>query len=96
MVCMGFGSCTVSIFSCPAPALGLGGPKFLSVQCSNPNPNNNICDRGSRGLAGCASVLSICVHKANRTCSQKHSNNVLVSSEFFFVRCRFIVEMRKV
>jgi hypothetical protein len=25
---MGFGSCTVSIFSCPAPALGLGGPYF--------------------------------------------------------------------
>ena len=24
-VCMGFGSCTVPIFSCPAPALGLGG-----------------------------------------------------------------------
>ncbi|KAH9832576.1 uncharacterized protein C8Q71DRAFT_777161, partial [Rhodofomes roseus] len=25
-VCMGFGSCTVSIFPCPASALGLGGP----------------------------------------------------------------------
>ncbi|KAH9973968.1 hypothetical protein BGW80DRAFT_1304512, partial [Lactifluus volemus] len=30
VVCMGFGSCTVSIFSCPTPALGLGGPPFLS------------------------------------------------------------------
>ena len=38
MVCMGFGSCTVSIFSCPTPALGLGGPPFLLVQCTNPNP----------------------------------------------------------
>ncbi|KAI0333848.1 hypothetical protein GY45DRAFT_187449 [Cubamyces sp. BRFM 1775] len=37
-VCMGFGSCTVPIFSCPASALGLGGPFFLSVRCSNPNP----------------------------------------------------------
>ncbi|KZT74677.1 hypothetical protein DAEQUDRAFT_719858 [Daedalea quercina L-15889] len=35
---MGFGSCTVSIFSCPASALGLGGPLFLSLRCSNPNP----------------------------------------------------------
>ena len=25
---MGFGSCTVLIFSCPASALGLGGPPF--------------------------------------------------------------------
>lgn len=25
---MGFGSCTISIFSCPAPAFGLGGPFF--------------------------------------------------------------------
>ena len=29
MVCMSFGSCTVSIFSCPTPALGLGGPFFF-------------------------------------------------------------------
>ena len=28
-VCMGFGSCTVSIFPCPASALGLGRPFFL-------------------------------------------------------------------
>jgi hypothetical protein len=27
-VCMGFGSCTVSIFPCPASAFGLGGPFF--------------------------------------------------------------------
>jgi hypothetical protein len=27
-VCMGFGSCTVSIFPCPVPAFGLGGPFF--------------------------------------------------------------------
>ncbi|KZT71730.1 hypothetical protein DAEQUDRAFT_95193, partial [Daedalea quercina L-15889] len=37
-VCMGFGSCTVSIFSCPASALGLGGPFFLSLGPPNPNP----------------------------------------------------------
>ena len=37
-VCMGFGSCTVSIFSCPAPAFGLGGPFFRSAHCANPNP----------------------------------------------------------
>ncbi|EPT04272.1 hypothetical protein FOMPIDRAFT_43979, partial [Fomitopsis schrenkii] len=37
-VCMGFGSCTVSIFSCPASALGLGGPFLLTVRCPNPNP----------------------------------------------------------
>ncbi|KZT67354.1 hypothetical protein DAEQUDRAFT_658956, partial [Daedalea quercina L-15889] len=37
-VCMGFGSCTVSIFSCPASALGLGGPLFLSLASPNPNP----------------------------------------------------------
>ncbi|EPT02501.1 hypothetical protein FOMPIDRAFT_38344, partial [Fomitopsis schrenkii] len=36
-VCMGFGSCTVSIFSCPASALGLGRPFFLLVRPSNPN-----------------------------------------------------------
>ncbi|KAH9892727.1 hypothetical protein C8Q73DRAFT_699239 [Cubamyces lactineus] len=30
-VCMGFGSCTVQIFSCPASALGLGGPFFFLV-----------------------------------------------------------------
>ncbi|KAI0821228.1 hypothetical protein BC629DRAFT_1459313 [Irpex lacteus] len=29
VVCMGFGSCTVSIFSCPASALGLGRPFFF-------------------------------------------------------------------
>ncbi|KAM5536600.1 hypothetical protein V8D89_009695 [Ganoderma adspersum] len=28
-VCMGFGSCTVSIFPCPASALGLGRPFFI-------------------------------------------------------------------
>ncbi|KAM5537886.1 hypothetical protein V8D89_008362 [Ganoderma adspersum] len=28
-VCTGFGSCTVSIFSCPASALGLGRPFFF-------------------------------------------------------------------
>ncbi|EKM55192.1 uncharacterized protein PHACADRAFT_71118, partial [Phanerochaete carnosa HHB-10118-sp] len=27
-VCTGFGSCTVSIFPCPASALGLGRPFF--------------------------------------------------------------------
>ncbi|KAI0682573.1 hypothetical protein BC835DRAFT_1399179 [Cytidiella melzeri] len=37
-VCMGFGSCTVSIFSCPASALGLGGPSFLFQRGPNPNP----------------------------------------------------------
>ncbi|KAI0773269.1 hypothetical protein BD413DRAFT_540600 [Trametes elegans] len=35
---MGFGSCTVPIFSCPASALGLGGPFFLSERRPNPNP----------------------------------------------------------
>ena len=42
MVCMGFGSCTVLIFSCPASALGLGGPHFcqkvvltLTLQLAN-------------------------------------------------------------
>ncbi|KZV72435.1 hypothetical protein PENSPDRAFT_566104, partial [Peniophora sp. CONT] len=38
-VCMGFGSCTVSIFPCPAPAFGLGGPLFRSAHRANPNPN---------------------------------------------------------
>ncbi|KAH8075860.1 hypothetical protein BXZ70DRAFT_963597, partial [Cristinia sonorae] len=37
-VCTGSGSCTVSIFSCPASALGLGRPFFFSVlRCANPN-----------------------------------------------------------
>ncbi|CAK5273619.1 unnamed protein product, partial [Mycena citricolor] len=31
-VCMGFGSCTVSIFSCSATATRLGGPLFLLRQ----------------------------------------------------------------
>jgi hypothetical protein len=44
---MGFGSCTVPIFSCPAPALGLGGPYFLPQR--GPNPNLNITRNGSNG-----------------------------------------------
>ena len=39
---MGFGSCTVLIFSCPASALGLGGPPFLTQRRPNPNPKNNL------------------------------------------------------
>ncbi|KAH9937637.1 uncharacterized protein B0H18DRAFT_971536 [Fomitopsis serialis] len=34
---MGFGSCIVSIFPCPVPALGLGGPYSLSLRGPNPN-----------------------------------------------------------
>ena len=41
-VCMGFGSCTVSIFSCPAPAFGLGGPFFRPAHCANPNPSSIV------------------------------------------------------
>ncbi|KZT72371.1 hypothetical protein DAEQUDRAFT_644163, partial [Daedalea quercina L-15889] len=36
-VCMGFGSCTVEIFSCPASALGLGRPFLWFLHCPNPN-----------------------------------------------------------
>ena len=38
-VCTGFGSCTVSIFPCPASALGLGRPYFLLLTRTNPNPD---------------------------------------------------------
>jgi hypothetical protein len=38
VVCMGFGSCTLSIFPCPASALGLGRPFFWPVIGPNPNP----------------------------------------------------------
>ena len=41
-VCMGFGSCTVLIFSCPSPAFGLGGPFLRSAHCANPNPSSSI------------------------------------------------------
>ncbi|KAH9949245.1 hypothetical protein B0H21DRAFT_144630 [Amylocystis lapponica] len=37
MACVSSGSCTVSIFACPASALGLGGPSFLPAKGSNPN-----------------------------------------------------------
>ena len=40
MVCMGFGSCTLSIFPCPASALGLGRPFFWPVIGPNPNPSD--------------------------------------------------------
>jgi hypothetical protein len=45
VVCVGSGSCTVAIFSCPTSALGLGGPHFLLLACSNPNPDtlNDKC-----------------------------------------------------
>jgi len=35
---MGFGSCTVSIFSCPALATLAEQAFFMSVEYSNPNP----------------------------------------------------------
>ena len=38
-VCMGLGSCTVSIFSCPASATLAGQASFLSLILSNPNPS---------------------------------------------------------
>lgn len=34
---MGFGSCIVSIFPCPVPALGLGRPFFMLFCRANPN-----------------------------------------------------------
>ncbi|KAI6028706.1 hypothetical protein F5J12DRAFT_807143, partial [Pisolithus orientalis] len=37
-VCMGFGSCTVSIFSCPAMAT-LAGQASIFLLLSSPNPN---------------------------------------------------------
>ncbi|KAF9529759.1 hypothetical protein CPB83DRAFT_764451, partial [Crepidotus variabilis] len=37
--CMGSGSCTVLIFSCPASATLAGQALFLSFICANPNPN---------------------------------------------------------
>ncbi|ESK93567.1 hypothetical protein Moror_1573 [Moniliophthora roreri MCA 2997] len=38
VVCMGFGSCTVSIFSCPTSATLAGwAPFFMPVSGSNPN-----------------------------------------------------------
>ncbi|KZV63753.1 hypothetical protein PENSPDRAFT_200204 [Peniophora sp. CONT] len=51
-VCMGFGSCTVSIFPCPAPAFGLGGPFFRSAPCANPNPSTYQCDWPYHALPG--------------------------------------------
>jgi hypothetical protein len=41
--CMGFGSCTVSIFSCPAPATLAGQAFFSSVNHPNPNPISCTC-----------------------------------------------------
>ncbi|KAF9478145.1 hypothetical protein BDN70DRAFT_836536 [Pholiota conissans] len=37
--CMGLGSCTVSIFSCPALATLAGRALFLFFRCPNPNLN---------------------------------------------------------
>lgn len=42
-VCMGFGLCTVSIFSCPVSATLAGQAFFfMPVHCSNPNPMSFI------------------------------------------------------
>ena len=39
VACMGFGSCTVSIFPCPASATLAGWALFFpTLQCPNPNP----------------------------------------------------------
>ncbi|KAI0078337.1 hypothetical protein K474DRAFT_1594191 [Panus rudis PR-1116 ss-1] len=48
-VCTGFGSCTVSIFSCPASAFGLGRPFFFWL-VKGANPNLRRWDKGVMGL----------------------------------------------
>ncbi|KAG2352247.1 hypothetical protein BDR07DRAFT_892319 [Suillus spraguei] len=43
-VCMGSGSCTVSIFSCPATAT-LAGQAFFFSPFLSPNPNPIVCPK---------------------------------------------------
>ncbi|CAK5266622.1 unnamed protein product [Mycena citricolor] len=77
-VCMGFGSCTVSIFSCSATATRPGGPRFFFwfLNRANPNLKKPFGCYGARALNTTTFVQgSQCVTEASIFLSvlQKHS-----------------------
>jgi hypothetical protein len=70
MVCMGSGSCTVSIFSCPALAALAGQASFFSTFIRpNPNPNETGCPQNIEGLKF---RNKIGVNNGNISYSSKH------------------------
>ncbi|KAH9927746.1 uncharacterized protein B0H18DRAFT_1159697 [Fomitopsis serialis] len=60
-VCIGFGSCIVSIFPCSASALGLGRPFFMSLRRPNPNPTPMILSLHTNALYLCIDGFVILV-----------------------------------